>query len=450
MVEAFRGAAPYLLALLAILVLIVFLVSMAIYSFLLYLFPPIQGPELPPPDIITPVVDAVRHAFKAIVGDYDPFWLCFVFCWLVYLAVLWQWKRWRCRRLVVVTGGARGLGVGICRQVLERDSTTEVVIAARDLQAARRVAEELGTRAHAVVCDVTSTASCAAAAKEIATLRRDGPLSLVLNAGTALDLPWHKQPWPSHAASTTLAVNLYGARRITEALLPQLLASSSKHGSGRVVCISGGAGLTHLSRLSPARRAALTSDDITWDAIVALAAEFTSEYEAALRGTARLPYRSSSGLWLQSYGFSKACLGAWCRSLARAHPSLVCVACSPGLVSTDRIKGARDLLEDGYGCMDRQGAACVRFADEGGVVPAWLAAATPDVAHRSGSFYLMHGDVMHGKWVADWRLHDDMSTGLCEPRDAEWCGSWAGFKDHPRCFGAVAKGLFQLRGSKRR
>ena len=50
--------------------------------------------------------------------------------------------------------------------------------------------------------------------------------TLVNNAGFAADLPWFPSPWPASAASQTLAVNLYGAERLTRVLMPQLLAAS--------------------------------------------------------------------------------------------------------------------------------------------------------------------------------------------------------------------------------
>ena len=151
------------------------------------------------------------------------------------------------RRLVVVSGASRGVGVGICRAVLSLDTSAEVVVTARSLDQAKVVRDELnkdihsgaGRRAHALQLDVADDASCNAVAAALSKLgAANRPLSVVNNAGVALDLPWFPSPWPVSAATDTLAVNLYGAERLTRALLPQLRSSVD----ARVVFISSGGG----------------------------------------------------------------------------------------------------------------------------------------------------------------------------------------------------------------
>jgi len=287
-------------------------------------------------------------------------------------------------RLVVVTGAARGIGVGICRQVLLQDAESEVVVAARDLSRAEAVAGELGARAHAIQCDVSSTSSCGQAAEAIASLRRGRALSLVNNAGVAYDLPWFPTPWPANAARDTVEVNLLGARRMTQSLLPHLLDPRSP---GRVVLVSSGAGPLNMKRMAEPRRQELLAESLEWDSVEALAEEFVREYEAAAQaheaGGPSLPFLSASGLWLQSYGFSKACLNAYCRILAREHPSLLCCACSPGFVETDMVR-------------TYAGESALRSIDEGGDVPAWLACG--DVA-ETGCYF--GSDRSRGAWVAE-------------------------------------------------
>merc|ERR1712194_301226 len=99
----------------------------------------------------------------------------------------------------------------------------------------------------------------------------------------------------------------------------------------------------NMKRMSEDRRSKLLNESVTWQSIQELADEFTQEYEAATSaapngGGNTLPFLSSSGFWLQSYGFSKACLNAYCAMLAREHPLLVSVSCSPGFVNTDMVK----------------------------------------------------------------------------------------------------------------
>ena len=92
---------------------------------------------------------------------------------------------------------------------------------------------------------------------------------------------------------------------------------------------------------------------------------------------------SPSGLWLQSYGFSKACLGAYCQLIARTHPSLCSVTCSPGWVKTD--------MSSTY-----TGDAELRSIDEGGEVVAWLSTAAERAA--TGFYLPDHGAV---PWTAE-------------------------------------------------
>ena len=290
-----------------------------------------------------------------------------------------------CPRLVVVSCcGSCGVGLGIARQVLAQDTAAEVVVMARSLERASSISTELGARAHAVQCDVTSDESCAAAAAAVRDLGGAELLALVNNAGFAADLPWFPTPWVAGTASATLAVNLFGAERLTRALLPQLLAAED----GRAVFVSSGGGRMNMRRMGEARRSQLlATGTLAWDDIVALAAAFTAEYESAAAAQtpdAPLPILSASGLWLQAYGFSKACLAAYCQVLARERPSLLCVTCSPGWVKTE--------MSSTYA-----GDAVLRSVDEGGEVAAWLACG--ERRELSTGFY--QPDRSRVSWVAD-------------------------------------------------
>ena len=89
-----------------------------------------------------------------------------------------------------------------------------------------------------------------------------------------------------------------------------------------------------------------------------------------------------------AYGFSKACLGAYCQLLRRSEGSqrLLCTTCSPGWVATDMSATYR-------------GEAALRSVDEGGEVPAWLACADrSEVGGRAG-FWMP--DKTCVPWVAD-------------------------------------------------
>lgn len=183
------------------------------------------------------------------------------------------------------------------------------------------------------------------------------------------------------------------AHRLTQALMPHLLASSD----GRVVFVSSGGGRLNLKRMAEDRRQQLLDTDaLSWDEIDQLARTFVAEYESAaeeqsaetdscLETLELLPYMSPSGFWLQSYGFSKACLGAYCQVLARQERSLLCTTCSPGWVKTE--------MSSTY-----TGDASLRSIDEGGEVPAWLACGARSEITCAG-FYMPDRSVV--SWAAD-------------------------------------------------
>lgn len=268
-------------------------------------------------------------------------------------------------RVVVISGGNRGLGLGIAKAVLEEDMAAHVVILAREEAAAKAAASELQGRATGVQCDVTSDASVNAAVDRIKHIGGRGMLSLVNNAGVAMDLPWTPPPWPKHAAQVTMDVNVYGVHRLTTALLPLLEESAD----GRVVFVASHSGRVNMAQMASEPRERLISDYLKWEEIDSMAKRFTREYEAAAVANAMsvgpdLPFLSHSGLYLQSYGFSKALVAAWSRVLAKSHPKLLSVSLCPGLVKTD--------MTHGY-----PGAIPMLSPDEAGRTPAWLAAGGP-------------------------------------------------------------------------
>ena len=296
-------------------------------------------------------------------------------------------------RLVVVSGAARGIGLGICRQVLCAEPTTQVLCTARKLEQAQALASELNakypgppTRAHAAQLDVSDEDSCMALAEaldsgSLGDIRNPtDPLVVVNNAGITFDLPWFSSPWPPFAAAKTLDVNLFGAERLTRAFLPHLLQSED----GRVIFVSSGGGRANMARMSEENRNKLLSDELAWEDIVQLSEIFTREYgefaQAAIDAENRgeedvkhLPFLAPSGLWLQSYGTSKSLMGAYASILARKHPSLLSLTCSPGFIATDMSKT--------YAKYDE-----LKTADEGGDVIAWLSTEAKEKM-QSGVFY---------------------------------------------------------------
>ncbi len=128
--------------------------------------------------------------------------------------------------IALVTGANKGIGLEVARQLGQRGHT--VLLGARDTLKGEQAAATLrgeGLEVHFLQLDVTDDSSVALAA---ATIRqRFGKLDvLVNNAGVQIDdLP------PSQislkALHRTFDTNVFGAVRVTQALLPLLKSSSA-------------------------------------------------------------------------------------------------------------------------------------------------------------------------------------------------------------------------------
>ena len=142
------------------------------------------------------------------------------------------------KRVALVTGGNKGIGYEVARQ-LGTDHGMAVLVGARDAARGRAAAERLaaaGVDARAVQLDVTDPASVAAAAGQVD--RDFGRLDvLVNNAGVSLE---YDPPSQTDLAKykATHETNAFGPLVVTKAMLPLLKRSPA----GRVVNMSSGLG----------------------------------------------------------------------------------------------------------------------------------------------------------------------------------------------------------------
>jgi NAD(P)-dependent dehydrogenase (short-subunit alcohol dehydrogenase family) len=144
---------------------------------------------------------------------------------------------------VVVTGGARGIGAAVTRELLSHGARVTSMGRSADSKSGRAFALDPGGDVEFVRADVTDATQVRQAFES--ALGRFGPVSiLVNNAGQAASAPFLKtdvELW-----RRLMAVNLDGAYHCTQAALPGMLAA----GWGRIVNIASIAGLKGASYIS--------------------------------------------------------------------------------------------------------------------------------------------------------------------------------------------------------
>jgi NAD(P)-dependent dehydrogenase (short-subunit alcohol dehydrogenase family) len=181
--------------------------------------------------------------------------------------------------VVLITGATRGLGEEVTRQLAGRGAT--VLISGRDpaqaAETAARLAPAGDVRALPVGLDVTDDESVQAAAE--ALRRHPGRLDVLINNAAAY-VDWAETASAAdlEASQRVMATNLYGAWRVTQAVLPLLRESPHP----RIVNVSSGAGSHGDGQFGLARRGGAAA---SYGISKAAQNAFTSTLAAELAGS---------------------------------------------------------------------------------------------------------------------------------------------------------------------
>lgn len=154
-------------------------------------------------------------------------------------------------RTAFITGSNRGIGFEVARQLAR--VSHRVILGARDYEEgleAKRILTREGFAAELKRLDVTDAATVLAAAVEIEA--EFGRLDVLVNcAGVALDEQANAESVDIDRVRATMEVNLYGAWRMTQAVIPIM----RRQRWGRIVNVSSGSASFRYERIGrPAYR----------------------------------------------------------------------------------------------------------------------------------------------------------------------------------------------------
>jgi NAD(P)-dependent dehydrogenase (short-subunit alcohol dehydrogenase family) len=157
--------------------------------------------------------------------------------------------------VALVSGGNRGIGRDVVRQLGERGIT--VVLGSRDLKRGEKVAAELEAKDLRIVAkqlDIRHEASVERVARELE--EEFGRVDILVNNAGITD-PWRgtAENADFDAVKDVLETNLFGAWRLAKAVIPLM----RRNGYGRIVNLSSGMGqLSDMRGHSPGYRVSKT------------------------------------------------------------------------------------------------------------------------------------------------------------------------------------------------
>ncbi|XP_043693459.1 salutaridine reductase-like isoform X2 [Telopea speciosissima] len=248
------------------------------------------------------------------------------------------------KRLAVVTGANKGLGLEICRQLASNG--VRVVLTARDEKRGVEAVEKLKGSGLADVVfhqlDVKDPASISSLALFIKT--QFGKLDILVNNAAILGIKLDDDAYGALMAvdgseevkaakfrqlarqtyetgEECLQANYYGTKKVTEALLPLLQFSDSP----RIVNVSSSAGKLQNISVIWAKEVLNDIDGLTVERVDEAVNKYLKDFKEGLIETQGWP----------AYSMSKAALNAYTRILSKKFPKFRINCVCPGSVKSD-------------------------------------------------------------------------------------------------------------------
>jgi len=219
---------------------------------------------------------------------------------------------------VLVTGGNKGIGLAICKKLLEDHSDVHVILGSRDAGrgevAIKSLSQIAPNRIELAIIDTSNDDSVKAAATSICGSQDRQLYGIINNAGIGF----------GNSFKDTINTNYFGPRRVCDAFEPFLTRPG-----GRVVNIASASGPNFVSRCEDQDLVDKLSQPM----------KFQDEGGIAKVDELASSYYSLTDYGNEAYGVSKALLNAFTVLYAAQKSDLIVNSCSPGYILTDMTRG---------------------------------------------------------------------------------------------------------------
>ncbi|KAI7989685.1 Short-chain dehydrogenase/reductase 2b [Camellia lanceoleosa] len=258
----------------------------------------------------------------------------------------YSYKMEQAKRIAVVTGGNKGIGLEICRQLASNGIM--VILTARDDKRGLEAIENLKACGLSDVLfhqlEVTNQASITSMADFIKN--KFGKLDILVNnagiSGSMIDEDAQKRlklvdivgsnlkaekciEQSYEMGEACLGTNYYGVKLVTEEFIPVLQLSDS----AKIVNVSSTLGQLELVLNEKAKKELSDTDNLTEEKVEEVLKRYLEDLKEDLLETKGWPVNFSA------YIMSKVALNAYTRVLAKKYPNIAINAVSPGFVKTD-------------------------------------------------------------------------------------------------------------------